>query len=173
MMMTLLHLARTSATKSPISSQKDFSVDLPVSEHGGLYIARTLAVTLLRLMVASVAAMSGGPRSSPRQTPRTRVQLDPGKSFSKYASASNSSSPGPGHPEQRAADVTTDPGNLRSINSKGDDTTSIHSNDGEVDSLPPAALQLQVIFLLTMILKKKMTAMMKKRLMNSLMILRS
>jgi hypothetical protein len=83
---------------------------------------------------ASVAAMSGGPRSSPRQTPRTRVQLDPGKSYSKYPSASNSSSPGPAIPEQRAADVTTDSSNLQSNTSKEDDKTSIHSND----SLPPA-----------------------------------
>jgi hypothetical protein len=84
---------------------------------------------------ASVAAMSGRPRSSPRQTPRTRVQLDPEKSFSKYAPASNSPLPGSADPEQRAVDVTTDPANLGSISSKEDDTTSIHSND----SLPPVA----------------------------------
>jgi hypothetical protein len=41
---------------------------------------------------ASVAAMSSGPRSTPRQTPRTRVQLDPGRSYSKYAIPSNSPS---------------------------------------------------------------------------------
>jgi hypothetical protein len=74
---------------------------------------------------ASVAAMSGGPRSTPRQTPRTRVQLDPGRSYSKYTITSNSPSSDPPDSEQSSVDVTRKLRILKTPSSKRGNMTQV------------------------------------------------
>jgi hypothetical protein len=74
---------------------------------------------------ASVAAMSGGPRSSPRRTPRQRVQLEKGKLYSKYTSI----------PSSPSSDVTIDPVIVKSIISKEDEARQSPETSSQEDEM--------------------------------------